>query len=1430
MTAMKKLGTIQLEPSPGTRQVRFRGDTITFTLSLPESRPGSAYLRTNIGHADIARSEIIRNVVAQETPLGRDWFDIPMRRTDATHFTATLPLCQVGHFEAKGYFVSDDDLDLYWPQGANVVINVQPADTCCANIIYNAFVRQFGPNKSGGFFEGLEPAHIRTLDQTGFTVIPPSGTFRSLVAALDFIVLELGCRYLQLLPVHPTPSTYARMGRYGSPYAALSFTAVDPALAEFDPGATPLEQFIELVDAVHARSARVILDIAINHTGWAASLHGTHPEWLVRNEQGQIENPGAWGVRWEDLTKLDYRHKDLWQYMTEVFLTWCRRGVDGFRCDAGYMIPTAAWRFIIARVRQHYPDTIFFLEGLGGKIAVTRELLNSANFNWAYSELFQNYDRDQIGHYLPEPIDISDHDGIMVHFAETHDNPRLAARSPVYARMRTALCALFSPNGAFAFANGVEWFATEKINVHESPSLNWGAAVNQVADIQRLTTLLKSHPAFFDQTTLRMLPRQADNCVGLIRHHVPSGKRLLVAANLDDRKPGRVSWTVAHEGFRGHRAWDLLTQAEIELLPDNGGNTVALGPGQVVCLTAEPTDLAAVSRPQPGTLPERIVRQRLRAKALDVYVRYHAALDLNDFDPDQAADRLADDAIGFCQSQNPSGPDPRVILWRWPEDTRREVMVPPDHFLLVLADMPFRVRIEKNRQAQACEESLPTTGGLHFALFTPLPPPAAHTAFDLILSVFAPDGCRHDQAPMLFLSRPDAFRLKRTLGRLELLTGDRCLLQTNPAGSALKCPLVWGHLASRYDALLAANLHPDVPAERWIMFTRCRIWAVYQDFSQEIGNDCIDRFTRDDQGRGIWCFRVPTGQGCHVNLTIRLELLQNANTVLMTLHRSAADQRNGDLADDLPVQLILRPDIENRSFHETTKAYQGPENAWPAAVAKEKDGFTFRPDKTHHLRVRVEHADFVWQPEWQYMVHRLREKERGQDPDSDLFSPGYFSVFIGGNQSVILTADMEKRDVRRPGAAGAPAHADPAAVPALFPDLEPAPELIRSVQQFIANRGEYRTVIAGYPWFLDWGRDSLIFTRGLIAAGLRQQARDIIRLFGRFEADGTLPNMILGETPANRDTSDAPLWFVVACADLLQDKRQADFLEAPCGNRTVRQVVSAIGKAMLAGTPNGIYMDKTSGLLFSPSHFTWMDTNHPAGTPREGYPIEIQGLWFAALSFLARIDSTVDWQQLADRVRTSIQHLFYDPRRGFLSDCLHAPSGINARQAEADDALRPNQLLAIALDAVTEPSIARASLKACQTLLVPGAIRSLADRPLERPLNIVHNGQLLSDPYRPYRGSYQGDEDTRRKPAYHNGTAWTWMFPVFCEAWVKGFGPGSKDTALSWLSSTSRLLEEGCAGQLPEIVDGDYPHTQRGCDAQAWGMSELVRVWLRLSK
>src|SRR6056297_1422317 len=231
-------------PSPGDHRLMFPGDTITFTLTLPEKSQGRAWIRTTLGKAATVRRETIEQVADDIQPPGKAWYDIPMRPAGDGQFSATLPLTEVGHFEAKCFFTAAGKDRPVWPPGENTVINVEPADTCAANIIYNAFVRQFGPNKNGGARpDDKDKNCMHRLDERGYTVIPPSGTFRDLTRELDFIIGELGCRILQLLPIHPTPTTYGRMGRFGSPFAALNFTGVDPALAEFDPATTPLEQF-----------------------------------------------------------------------------------------------------------------------------------------------------------------------------------------------------------------------------------------------------------------------------------------------------------------------------------------------------------------------------------------------------------------------------------------------------------------------------------------------------------------------------------------------------------------------------------------------------------------------------------------------------------------------------------------------------------------------------------------------------------------------------------------------------------------------------------------------------------------------------------------------------------------------------------------------------------------------------------------------------------------------------------------------------------------------------------------------------------------------------------------------------------------------------------------------------------------------------------
>ena len=1424
-------------PVPGESRVMYGGDCLTFELRLSKKTEGRAWVRTNLGSAAVSRREVISRIEKNEIKLDEAWYDIEMEKKNDFFFQIVLPLHQTGFFQAKCFFIPENTTIPVWPPGPNCIINVEPPGTCCANIIYNAFVRQFGRSRSGAPEDKELSSIIKRLDAQGYTVIPESGKFRDLKQEVEFIFSRLGCRVLHLLPIHPTPTTYARMGRFGSPYAALNFTEVDPALAEFDPSATPLEQFMELADMVHFHNGYLFMDIAINHTGWAASIHETNPEWLVRGDDGRIEAPGAWGTVWADLTKLDYTNIDLWKYMADVFLLWCHRGVDGFRCDAGYMIPVEAWEYIVAKVRTEYPETLFFLEGLGGPIVTTRTILSRANFNWAYSELFQNYSREEISRYLPTACDISESCGNMIHFAETHDNNRLASVSRQYAKMRTSLSALFSVCGGFGFANGVEWFATQKIDVHESSSLNWGDKINQVDHIAKLNLILKNHPTFFAHTRLSLIQKNQSECLVLLRHYQQQNKKLLVIVNLDCVNSQDAIWSRGDTGLKESLMKDLISGTTVKTEEEGDLFTLKLAPGEVLALTPDPGDLKQLelNRQDKSQAPERVYLQKLKAKVLSLYTIFNGYKNVEGMDIEKAAFEFAEHPAEFIRSLNKESKECRVIELKFEKDLKRQLMIPPGFFLLITCKTGFRAEIlDENRSSKTSmgyEEGLPTPArDGFFAIFNPFEIRNQHKEYSLVLRVFEPGGTRVEKVFLLSLAPLESLYMSSSFTRKEIVrTPCLKLLGTTKRGAMMRAAAWWSRLDSRYDAFLGANFNKTMPENRWMVFTRCRIWAIFQGYSRELVPDCLERFTFSYDHGGRWLFRVPTSEGKYYALELDLFLDPEENQVHLIIKR--AESNNGDskffLENHKPITLIIRPDIEDRCFHDPVKAYMGPEKNWPGAVVSNEKGFDFFLSNGKKLKVSLSKGKFINEPEWHYMVHRSLEAERGLDPDSDLFSPGYFSVScVGGDKVLLNSFAMESHgDVTRFDKS-----------PETFKErlfqkgMNLCDAVYKSLDAFMVDRGNEKSVIAGYPWFLDWGRDSLIFCRGLIELGRFSDAKAILRLFGRFENNGTLPNMICGKDAGNIETSDAPLWFFSCCKDLIEKEKSHGFLSEILDNRSIREILFSIAQSLINGTKTGVVADPETMLVYSPSHFTWMDTNFPAGSPRQGYPVEIQALWYNALVLLSSIDrdNSSGWKKKAQTLQKSVQTLFYLDGKGYFSDCLHASGPVGAKNAVADDALRPNQLFLFTFDVIEDMKIVRTCVETCQELLVPGGIRSLADRRVEYPICVYHNHQLINDPHFPYFGQYKGDEDTKRKPAYHNGTAWTWPFPVFCEAWATAFGKNSHSTCLSWLGSVFNLMRKGAAGYIPEILDGDYPHTQRGCDAQAWGSSEFARVMHKL--
>ena len=1315
------------------------------------------------------------------TDLGGEWHDVPMAETGPGVFSCAVTLDAVGIFNGKAcFFPKGKDLP-EWPDGGNMRIKVVPAATRRANSIYTVFPRQFG----GARFRNPEDEPgVREaqafLDARGYSVIPPSGTFRDVKRELGHIMDDMRFRIVQLLPIFPVPATFARMGRYGCPFAATDFLSVDPACAEFDPHATPLDQFRELADAIHAKGGSLFIDLPANHTGWASTLQTHHPEWYRRAADGAFVSPGAWGVTWEDLVELDYSHPELRAYMADVFLFWCRQGVDGFRCDAGYMIPAEAWTQIVARVRSEYPDTVFMLEGLGGKLEVTDRLLAESGLDWAYSEVFQTYDRAAFEWYLPGAIARAEKYGALVHFAETHDNDRLAKKGHVYARMRVMLSALLSHQGAWGIANGVEWFADEKIDVHGASALNWGARDNMVALIARLNTLLAEHPAFGPGVRLEVVTRGDGNTLAVARMGgARSCASVIVLVNLDCGAAATIKWDAAK--FGATLATDLVTGKKLAVDPAAG---VELAPGEVMCLEEDR--------------------------------------------PPADGGRLQD-ASAECRPSAGECPFPS-FTWSWPDDVRREVCVPEGCALRVVAPHPFRVRVRDGAATLATERS-----GLANDAVLELPPYSGDgtraQALALDIAVYGPEGVRHASSRVLRLPPGEAARVKLVYSGDEI-RANRTLetILADGAGAMGRVKLAWGEVRSQYDALFAANTSPQVPSDRLVLWTRCRAWLQYEGYSHEINADCIESFRADPAGRfAQWTFRVPCGMGQTARFAFTLALAQEGgNAVRLAVRRLDAADAQERVP---PVRIVFRPDLEWRSFHAVTKAQGAVEQAFgapgavkdlegskSAAVLKScaPAGFTFSPyDNDERLEFAIANGTFHHEPEWTYCVPHPEEAERGQEPCGDLFSPGWISCdFNATGDEASLTASYVTAGAS-PSTAFDGSRRQCKALAFESPRkrngeacLSIPAALREAMRLFIVRRDDVKTVIAGYPWFLDWGRDTFIFLRGAIVAGFTKEAEAIVAAFARFEENGTLPNIIYGDKAGNRDTTDAQLWFLVAVRDLCAKFGRKKFLATDCGNgRTLADVVESIAANYVKGTPNGIHVDRDSGLVWSPSHFTWMDTNYPACTPRAGYPVEIQALWIAALRFLGGT-----WNALADRAEKSLVKYFANGNG--LADCLDAPDGEPAARARRDDAVRPNQLFVVSLLGGTQArdggrGLEAEIVRACERLLVPGGVRSLA---AGHPL---------------YRGVYTGDEDTSRKPAYHNGTVWAWPFPLYAEAAVKA-GVLERAQALSLLASSVENINAGCVCQLSENADGDAPHAQKGCRAQAWSASELLRVWLSL--
>ncbi len=460
------------------------------------------------------------------------------------------------------------------------------------------------------------------------------------------------------------------------------------------------------------------------------------------------------------------------------------------------------------------------------------------------------------------------------------------------------------------------------------------------------------------------------------------------------------------------------------------------------------------------------------------------------------------------------------------------------------------------------------------------------------------------------------------------------------------------------------------------------------------------------------------------------------------------------------------------------------------------------------------------------------EAARGYDHRGTLWTPGWFDIGITDHGHAAFTATMEP-----PGAMRGPSALDAWSIElARRADLiaiagEPSDALVAELtiaaDQFIvtpvgradeiarvrAAGDESRSVIAGYHWFTDWGRDTMIGLEGLaLATGRQHEAGCILRTFGHYVRHGLIPNLFPeGAQRGLYHTADATLWFFHALDRYVRASGDHATLT------TLLPTMIDIAEHHVRGTEFGIGVDKEDGLLQQGAEgyqLTWMDAKVGAWvvTPRRGKPVEINALWYNALRLLAQwlvatghSAHAQRWADSAAEVETTFNRRFWNPRAGFLFDVVDGEAG-------DDPACRPNQVFAISLDyPVLRPDRwAHVLTVVRDRLLTPVGLRSLSrDHP-------------------EYKPTYDGDVRAR-DAAYHQGTVWAWLIGPFVDAWRRAF-PDDHTSPRQFLAGFVGEMAGSGVGTINEIFDGEPPYTPRGCIAQAWSVAEVLRAWRSLDR
>lgn len=588
-------------------------------------------------------------------------------------------------------------------------------------------------------------------------------------------------------------------------------------------------------------------------------------------------------------------------------------------------------------------------------------------------------------------------------------------------------------------------------------------------------------------------------------------------------------------------------------------------------------------------------------------------------------------------------------------------------------------------------------------------------------------------------------------------------------------------LVNGFDAVV------ETPAGRFPLSAQ----AYAPDVLHPNGSEFIESFAHEPWPR--WVFALPGG------VRIEFELFSTRGGPATHLSWRLLRRRK-------EVRLTVRPFLSGRDYHSLQKS-NGAFNFSAQATLPFVRWQTYLglPEIVAFGNGRYQ-AD----PQWYYNFTYREEQARGLDHLEDLASPGTLEFDLSREDAVLVftTGDQAAR---------------------LFPDvIDPVgylhavrererqarqlkSPLERAAEAYLVQGRHGRTIIAGYPWFADWGRDTFIALRGLcLATGRLAEAEEILLTWSRTVDAGMLPNRFpdQGEKP-EFNSVDASLWFVIAVHELLETTAKSGRKVSVTARTMLTQAVDDILEGYSRGTRFGIRAD-ADGLLACGEpgvQLTWMDAKVGdwVVTPRIGKPVEVQALWLNALWIGGKFHDK--WQSAFERGHTSFRERFWNPA----TQCLFDVVDVDHHAGHHDDAIRPNQILAVGgLPLTLLPAEQAASVVKVveDRLLTPLGLRSLA------PHDPAYCPQ--------YRGGVR-----ERDSAYHQGIVWPWLIGAFVEAWLRVHGRTTDTIAgarLRFLAPLLAHLDTAGLGHISEVADAETPHTPGGCPFQAWSVGELVRL------